>query len=287
METNYFPGLYQSSDSLSNFKQTTFFNVLLLQILSLLFASIASICGNLHWLIATVQFASLIVTLGCSFYLLHLQPEKTWYAARAVAESIKTLTWRFIARAQPFDCSDTEARSLFRNKLRQVVEQNREVCSRLNSNLEEVQITEEMIHARNLPFEARKNYYITNRITNQLEWYAKKSANNNKLYNRTFAILLSTNVISIILAGLRIAFIDNPYWPTDVSITAAACLTTWMQSKRFSELASSYSLAAHEISLIREQSASVTDEENFSDFVGDTENAFSREHTQWTARKDR
>ena len=56
-------------------------------------------------------------------------------------------------------------------------------------------------------------------------------------------------------------------------------------TERFSELAASYALAAHEIGIIREQANAVS-EAQFSTFVADTENAFSREHTQWVARKD-
>ena len=59
-----------------------------------------------------------------------------------------------------------------------------------------------------------------------------------------------------------------------------------MQAKRFSELAASYALAAHEISLIADQALTPATAYDFSVFVGDAENAFSREHTQWVARKD-
>ena len=79
--------------------------------------------------------------------------------------------------------------------------------------------------------------------------------------------------------------INQSFWPTDVLVAIAASILSWMQAKRFSELASSYSLAAHEISLINEQSLRSTTDNDFSIFVGDAENAFSREHTQWVARK--
>ena len=59
-----------------------------------------------------------------------------------------------------------------------------------------------------------------------------------------------------------------------------------MQAKKFSELAASYTLAAHEINIIKSLSLEEMTEEEFSIFVGDAENAFSREHTQWVARKD-
>ena len=59
-----------------------------------------------------------------------------------------------------------------------------------------------------------------------------------------------------------------------------------MQAKRFTELSASYALTAHEITLIREQADELKKDEHLSTFVGDAENAFSREHTQWEARKD-
>ena len=63
-------------------------------------------------------------------------------------------------------------------------------------------------------------------------------------------------------------------------------MLSWIQAKRFQELAASYALAAHEISIIRQQSSGPMDDRAFSRFVGDAENAFSREHTQWVARQD-
>lgn len=87
-------------------------------------------------------------------------------------------------------------------------------------------------------------------------------------------------------AVLRISFSHLDIWTVDIFTTTAAAILVWMQSKRFTELSTSYSLAAHEISLIRERSKNSFTENDFSIFVGDAENAFSREHTQWAARKD-
>lgn len=59
-----------------------------------------------------------------------------------------------------------------------------------------------------------------------------------------------------------------------------------MQAKRFTELSTSYALTANEIALIREDAYGLEEDVELSKFVGDAENAFSREHTQWEARKD-
>jgi len=60
----------------------------------------------------------------------------------------------------------------------------------------------------------------------------------------------------------------------------------WVQIKRYQELASSYSLTAHEITFAKNELVQKDTESKFAAFVADTENAFSREHTQWYARKD-
>lgn len=101
-----------------------------------------------------------------------------------------------------------------------------------------------------------------------------------------FWILIGVNIIAVICTALRMIYIELAFWPTDVFVAIAASILSWMQAKRFSELAASYTLASHEIGLIKEQSLLPDTHEKFSLFVGDAENAFSREHTQWVARKD-
>lgn len=61
---------------------------------------------------------------------------------------------------------------------------------------------------------------------------------------------------------------------------------TWLQAKKHNELNSSYSLAAHEIVLIKSEAELVDSDKALSNFVVSSESAFSREHTQWTARKN-
>ena len=74
--------------------------------------------------------------------------------------------------------------------------------------------------------------------------------------------------------------------PIEVIATAASAVLTWLQAKKHNELNSSYSLAAHEIVLIKSESTSITTDNQLSDFVVNSEAAFSREHTQWIAIKN-
>ncbi|HVK95945.1 MAG TPA: SLATT domain-containing protein, partial [Noviherbaspirillum sp.] len=95
-----------------------------------------------------------------------------------------------------------------------------------------------------------------------------------------------TNILAIGFAIAKVRYPSAPYWPTDALVTIAASLLSWIQAKRFQELSASYALAAHEISLIREQANRSMTEAQLSDFIADAESAFSREHTQWVARMD-
>jgi hypothetical protein len=101
-----------------------------------------------------------------------------------------------------------------------------------------------------------------------------------------YVALFVTIFVAVIFSLAKIRFPSVSYWPTDTLVTIAASLLSWIQAKRFQELAVSYALTAHEIGFIRQQAGGVMSDEQLSAFVGDSENAFSREHTQWIARRD-
>lgn len=286
MQEKDFPALYRSANELSLASQAHFFRALRVHLVTLVIAAILSIISVSHWSIGALQLIALLGALGCSIYLFAMRPDRLWYAGRAVAESIKTITWRYVCRAEPFQNDDAGARNDFHQKLKAIIEQNREVCQALTKHLDEAQITPVMNQMRAQTLENRRATYASSRIADQLTWYANKATFNRSRSRYFFWALIVTNAIAVVCAILRIVYPDQPFWPTDVLVAAAASLLSWMQAKRFSELAASYALAAHEIGLIKEQSQLSHTDEQFSLFVGDAENAFSREHTQWVARKD-
>lgn len=281
-----FPALYRSANDLSLDSQRHFFNVLRLHLILLVIAAILSITSISHWSVAVFQLLALLGALFCSIYLFSKRPDRYWYAGRAVAESIKTITWRYVCRAEPFQSDDPIARSEFQRKLKAIIDQNEDVAQSLTNHLDAPQITDAMTKMRFRSLDGRKAAYADYRIKDQLTWYAKKAGFNRKASNGFFWALIVINSLALICAILRVKFVDVSYWPTDIFVATAASLLSWMQAKRFSELASSYALAANEIGFIREQSMMSTTDNDFSIFVGDAENAFSREHTQWVARKD-
>lgn len=286
MDDKDFPALYRSANELSLKSQSHFFTALRCHLCTLVVAAILSIVSISHWGIAALQVFALLAALACSVYLFNVRPEKLWYGGRAVAESIKTITWRYVSRAEPFYGNDEVARADFRKTLKAVIEQNRDVCRALTDHIDGTQISTLMERMRSQALHERKVNYLEGRINDQHTWYANKAGFNRRRARYFFWALIAVNVLAVVCAVVRVANVEVPFWPTDVFVAAAASILSWMQAKRFSELAASYALTAHEISIVKEEAQLPSTDEEFSIFVGDAENAFSREHTQWVARKD-
>jgi hypothetical protein len=215
--------------------------------------------------------------------------DKIWYNGRAVAESVKTRTWRFIMRAEPyFDAENiSTVKKDFCHDLNDILAQNQELGSFLtHPSMTEDTISSSMLEIRKYTYEDRLNYYISNRINEQRNWYFTKANTNKKLSRNWFIGLVASHAVVIILLLIEIAY-EYYFLPTAAIIVAGSSILSWTQIKRFQDLATSYSLTAHEIGILKSQSFEVVGEKSLSDFVKDAENAFSREHTQWVARKDK
>lgn len=281
-----YPSIYRTADELSLKSQNKFFTFLFGNLFFLILAAGISVINSSYIYFALIQVVSLFLSLGCSVYLFAVRPDRDWYSARAIAESVKTITWRYISKAEPFNRIDIDDRERFIASLKQIVDQNKEISKKLIGGQSAIQITKEMIRLRSQNLTDRLGFYVSNRVIQQCDWYAKKANDNNHMAGKYFWLLIAVNTLAIIFAVAKIMFLESPYWPTDFFIAIAAGLLGWIQAKRYTENSASYALATHEISLIREQSVGIKTANDFSLYVGDAENAFSREHTQWVARKD-
>lgn len=286
MKNSDFPALYQSASALSQRAQSAFYRAFLSHMGLLVIASAISVINSPRPEAAILQAMVLLGALGCALYLYLSRPDRNWYTGRAVAESIKTITWRYITKSEPFNHSDELDRHDFGLKLKAIVDQNKGVAGLLTTHLDCLQITPEMEQLRKAPVNERQDYYKIHRIDDQRRWYADKAGANRRMVDRFFWALLVTIGIAILFSVTKIRFPTTAFWPTDFFVTVAAVLLSWIQAKRFQELSTSYALAAHEISIIRQQADNQMTDDEFSQFVGDTESAFSREHTQWIARRD-
>ena len=284
-----YPALYEAANNASLRSQKAYLNGMRWYIILTVTAAFLSIYikeSTEAGIFASILF---LAVLGLTIFQAVKRYDRIWYNGRAVAESVKTRTWRFIMRAEPYsDCDNIDSvKKEFCNDLKEILEQNRTLGESLtHESVINETITENMLKIRSLNYTERLNYYITNRINEQRAWYFNKASKNKKNARNWFISLVLVNSVIVGLLLVEIGY-QIYYLPTAGLMVIGSCILTWMQIKRYQDLATSYSLTAHEIGIIKSQNFQVIDEKTLSDYVKDAENAFSREHTQWVARKDR
>jgi len=288
MNRQHYPGLYQAADEVSGDAQHYYLWTVRAYLLSLAASTAFALFSGTSTTAALVAAFLFLLSLGLALLLALKRFEKTWYSARAVAESVKTLTWRYIMRATPYrDGGKKDPKCRFIRDLREILKENRDTTKELCTESATTEaVTEEMERVRALPLNERVQIYKTERVDEQHFWYNTKAIANRRLHWIWFGVMIAFQIFALVCVLLRVA---KPTWdklPTDFLAVVAGAVLTWIQTKRYSELSTSYSLTTHEISMIAAQFTDFVSEESFSDFVGDSENAFSREHTQWIARRD-
>lgn len=286
MEHQDYPALFLDADGGSNQYQVKFLRLIRGEYLTLFLASIFSM-SFLNGVVYHLFYAG-IFFIGLLVLIVRAQskPEQQWYRCRALAESVKTLTWRYMMHAVPFNLSEVESKLKFRDELHEMFRENKDTAKEITSDWSgNHQVTGKMEGIRALNLSDRMAFYLQHRVDEQRGWYSRKATTNRE--GARFWVIVSG--AAYFLAGVmvltRIARPDWIYWPIEPLIVIAASIVGWMQIKKFNELAAAYTVAAHEIGLIRPKADVVTSEEEFSEFVNDAEKAFSREHTLWIARQ--
>jgi len=288
MKEEDYPALYISSDLaaqkaqkqlLNNYKLTS--GLLLLGAVLATKSPNTAICSVLSGL----MFLSL---LGIHVYGYTQKHQDKWYRARALAESIKTATWRFMMQAEPFDKStDCESLEAYKKLLLELLREHKDLGHVLAGDASSKdQVTEVMTHVRQESYESKSQIYLKSRIDEQRNWYAKKSKANSDLSKKFFVLTCLLYFAAVVWLLMRVQNPNFSYLPIEILALLASGLLGWVQLKRYDELVSSYALTAHEIGIIKSKFSELKNQEGLSLFVSDAENAFSREHTQWAARRD-
>jgi hypothetical protein len=286
-----YPALFRSADDASNKKQKAYLRLIATEYAVLLLASFLSDSAfkgpTFYLLYAFVFVIAIMLLLARNF----LKLQQDWYRCRALAESVKTLTWRYIMRAAPFadGPSPLDARAEFRSQLYRTFESNRATADKIDPNWSaDDQITAEMDRVRALGLDERKKYYTDYRLNDQRTWYVGKAKENNGSARNWVIATVIAYMLAFALVLARIKFPNwGGFWGIGPVIVFASSAIGWMQVKKFNELAAAYTVTAHEIGLIKPKLDSVSSESGFSDFINDAELAFSREHTLWIARQSK
>lgn len=283
-----YPALYQAADQVSNETQATYLGLMKWNIFLLIIAAIFSFFGINSTVMAVLSAIVFIITIIINIVLMTKNYHDTWYKARLIAESIKTVSWRFMMKAEPFSSSKMKDNTdKFRTVIDKILQDTRDITEKFDPKYHSMPlITDNMSDIIKSTVDKKILIYLSFRIKEQREWYAQKTKYNQSKYKFWFSIMILLQISAIVIVLSRIAYPEFKYLSPEVLSVMIAGILTWIQLKKYRELSASYSFTAHEIGIIESKINTVKTSSELSAFVQDSENAFSREHTQWIARKD-
>lgn len=217
--------------------------------------------------------------------------KRQWYGGRAAAESIKTLAWRYVMRAEPYgdraSADQAAADRAFREAVVSILKDVPDLAIPPGTGLgTDPIVTARMQQVRAKSLAERKALYLQGRIADQQQWYTRKADFSARKEERFFWLIVGAQLLAL-LTALGLVLVPG-FWiqPVGFFSTLAAAFLAWLQVKQHEELTQAYRVAAFELALIADDAERMQDEASFSQFVADAESAISREHTLWLARRD-
>jgi len=282
------PALFQSADlcSFKGRRRRRFFFVGFL-VCDLIAATCASIESHPIWISLSCVIFLALGLLG-TVLLLQESPEKSWYGGRALAESVKTLAWRYMMCAEPFvhGLPDTEADRTLVRELRALLNVDQNLIGGLElQDPRGQQITRKMRMVRDLGVADRKAIYLRFRLRDQKQWYANKGKWARKWLGRCRWALFIVQLGLVLDALSAIVWPHQYFAPVGALSTLAASVVAWQQLNEFGGLAAAYNLAAHELTGLEIVLELANTDRELEEFVLNAERAVSREHTLWRARR--
>jgi hypothetical protein len=286
-----YPALYRAADDASQGGQKTYKRLVKADLSMVV---LASALGTV-WVLFPARYGTVFAVVTAVVLLAILlakligrqrRDDEDWFDGRAVAESVKTLTWRYIMRVEPFD-EDATCDQEFARELDAIREARADLQLRVDASLggSADQITERMREVRGLTTQQRRDLYARERLGEQAEWYGGKSRDNRILAEVFFWASLAAQFVALVLAIVRVAFPETQLSLVGPLLALAAAVTAWTQLGRHDELSKSYALANQELLTIKSLVDTVDTEKELAGLVRDGEGAISREHTMWVAKR--
>lgn len=287
-----FPGLFQASDRASIAAQSTYKNIVACDLITMIVASGLAVynyqSSDPKLFVYILSGFFLLSGLILSIIVRTMKYEDTWYQGRALAESCKTLTWRFITCSESFEVHlDIEAaKGVFVKRLKELCSEFKDLNKELDARILTLpDVSAKMLQMRSLSMLARKAFYIKYRIEDQKMWYANKAEFNKIMYNRWFFLIIACQAAALLCSVYLIVNPASNWNLVGLLTTISASALSWLQLKQHQELKQAYTTAAQELNFILSTTDNIDSETKLSEFVLDSENAISREHTLWLAQK--
>jgi hypothetical protein len=282
-----FPALYRSADRESLRAQRSYLRSLRVRLGALIVAAFGgavtlTTAGGFQ-IGGGLAFLAFACALGAELFLATTRPLTTWYEGRAAAESAKTLAWRYMMRAAPFEVDAPDLDKRFLAQTYSLL-QDLESISLATGEPDAQQIADKMRQVRALDFEERRQVYLADRIADQQRWYSEKARWNDRQARGWVLVSIVLEIAGLVGGALK-AFGWINFDLLGFLAAAAGSVMAWIEAKQHRNLATAYGIASQELASIATELPMVNSEERWAAFVGQAEEAISREHTLWRASR--
>lgn len=294
MESSHFgvaryPKCFVKEDSLAARKQrrhrTTLFIVGIVAVLLEVLSWFSGLSGMGTWhLGARVLFVIALGFLGLE--LLHSSSKKLeipWYDARAAAESIKTVFWRYIMQAEPFaaSVSRTESEDALLRRIEDVLTGlGKSPDSR--TELVEKEVLDWAWAVRTALLPLRMDFYVRDRVRDQSNWYQTKSRSLDRYARRASGLAIAAAVVAFVLSILSFWTDSAGSW-SEVSFEVSVVVFGYAAIRNYRRDSRVYEFTKHEIETAANQIHAQLTQEDWGRLVDEIEEVFSREHVTWQA----
>jgi hypothetical protein len=214
---------------------------------------------------------------------IYQRSEQDWYDGRAIAESAKTIVFKYAVGGEPFELANLQADARFHGTLAALFEELR----RLHSTVEPPEGSTDLgalqqLRQSDLP--TRIAAYRAQRLDDQRSWYSSRAREHRRSANAWRAAMFAAQLLGAAGAALKgLDLIDVDL--LSLFATVAAAVAAWVAAGDYVETARAYDFASLELGQAVAQLPTLGSEEEWARFVADCEQAMSREHTMWLARR--
>lgn len=287
------PDSYEFFNEISKQCQRMYNGLMKWQLYSLMLIAIVSLMPFVEacpdW-VEKVKQIILVVAIVAVLVLMIIQYSKNymegWQKSRFLAESILSNSWLLFFKHEKYNLPFNDAVETFHNRIKEMKEEI-DVKQFLS-------MTEKPNNDDDVPVWVREHYedsindkkefYLRNRLRDQMDWYYKKASYNRRNSTYYFIAGLLAMVVGLILTILvLINWIPNLSYLSFFT-TVAASIFSWKQTKRFDELKTTYSVSSDELGDFKKALLLDKSEDEVKEIVFDTEKAISREHKLWFSK---
>lgn len=285
------PPLYHSADKSSTAAQARFLWATRIRLVGLTGAAFFGLftwesgSSPVDWA-GFLALSCFVVVIFTEAFVYRTKPERTWYEARAAAESVKTLSWRYAVGGEPFNTdvgTEAQVSDLFLDRLKDSLNIVKDI-DLVEPASGEQQITKQMRAVRASSLTERKTIYENGRVADQQRWYQSKAKwNRSRAFHWTLAILI-VEILGVLCAILKIVGAIKGDLLTFSGVIVAT-MAAWVQTKQHRTLATAFTVTSLELASVRSKIENQNSEAEWAKFIKDAEEAFSREHTLWKASR--